>query len=239
MPSKLVIGVIALVVISVVVVGVILATRKSVCKPNCTGKTCGTNGCNGSCGTCAPGTICVNGSCQCVPNCIGKTCGSNGCSGSCGSCTAPQTCVNGNCITPDPCSAACPENMDPNYCDCSASRFSNSCTTSNLNWNSPNAADWFESRILNQTAPARAQRFFDTDQKTWIISCDSSQIDVSRIFNALKTQYGASSNFLDYIKNAGIPGSIEFQNIGSVGQSIISADCSMGAGPANQYPICH
>jgi hypothetical protein len=34
------------------------------CTPNCAGKNCGTDGCNGSCGTCDPGQSCVNGQCQ-------------------------------------------------------------------------------------------------------------------------------------------------------------------------------
>ncbi|MHB8903612.1 MAG: hypothetical protein ACYC40_00720, partial [Patescibacteria group bacterium] len=35
-----------------------------VCAPNCVGKTCGDNGCGGSCGTCSGGTICsASGTC--------------------------------------------------------------------------------------------------------------------------------------------------------------------------------
>jgi GH18 family chitinase/regulation of enolase protein 1 (concanavalin A-like superfamily) len=37
----------------------------SSCTPNCSGKTCGTDGCGGSCGTCPGGTTC-DGSFQCV-----------------------------------------------------------------------------------------------------------------------------------------------------------------------------
>ena len=33
------------------------------CTPNCVGKTCGDNGCGGSCGTCGSGQTCTNGSC--------------------------------------------------------------------------------------------------------------------------------------------------------------------------------
>ena len=37
-----------------------------VCTPNCTGKTCGDDGCGGSCGSCPSGQTCVSGQCMCV-----------------------------------------------------------------------------------------------------------------------------------------------------------------------------
>jgi hypothetical protein len=53
----------------------------------CLGRTCGDDGCGGSCGTCANGTTCsADGSCvgACVPSCTGKACGeSDGCGGVC------------------------------------------------------------------------------------------------------------------------------------------------------------
>jgi MYXO-CTERM domain-containing protein len=74
------------------------------CTPSCTGKTCGDNGCGGSCGACPTGKACdATGACvtTCTPACSGKTCGPDGCGGSCGSCTAPATCsAAGTCITP-------------------------------------------------------------------------------------------------------------------------------------------
>ena len=77
------------------------------CTPNCAGKTCGNNGCSGTCGTCSGDYICENGICakqvtppQCISNCAGKTCGNNGCGGSCGTCSSGQTCNSaGQCIT--------------------------------------------------------------------------------------------------------------------------------------------
>jgi hypothetical protein len=63
------------------------------CTPNCTGRTCGDNGCNGACGTCGAGTSCGDaGQCVCVPNCNGNTCGGDGCGGSCGTCDPGTTC---------------------------------------------------------------------------------------------------------------------------------------------------
>ncbi|MCA9607115.1 MAG: hypothetical protein KC619_16025, partial [Myxococcales bacterium] len=52
------------------------------CVPSCVGRTCGDDGCGGSCGTCTTGT-CEAGTCSCTPNCVGRTCGDDGCGGSC------------------------------------------------------------------------------------------------------------------------------------------------------------
>ncbi len=73
------------------------------CVPNCQGKTCGDNGCGGTCGTCTDSAApyCNGGTCEakCVPKCDGKQCGSDGCGGSCGSCGAGTTCQEwGKCV---------------------------------------------------------------------------------------------------------------------------------------------
>ncbi len=65
------------------------------CEPNCSGKTCGTNGCDGFCGFCFTGQACLNGLCQigtCTGDCTGKQCGDDGCGGSCGTCGDGQGC---------------------------------------------------------------------------------------------------------------------------------------------------
>ncbi|MDD5341594.1 MAG: hypothetical protein PHC97_04135 [Patescibacteria group bacterium] len=74
------------------------------CLPNCLGKVCGSDGCNGVCGSCLPpstcsanGAECLSQPPACTPNCAGKTCGDDGCGGSCGTCASNQTCVSGNC----------------------------------------------------------------------------------------------------------------------------------------------
>jgi hypothetical protein len=57
-----------------------------ICVPTCVGKTCGSDGCGGSCGACAaPATCGASGQC-CAASCAGKTCGPDGCGGSCGFC---------------------------------------------------------------------------------------------------------------------------------------------------------
>ena len=96
------------------------------CTPSCSGKTCGDDGCGGTCapgcgitetcqggqcvcngatcGTscCVSSQVCYQGAC-CTPSCSGKECGPDGCGGTCGhACTAPQVCALGAC------SASCP-----------------------------------------------------------------------------------------------------------------------------------
>ena len=72
------------------------------CTPSCSGKSCGDNGCGGSCGTCSSGLTCNAGQCistTCTPSCSGKSCGDNGCGGSCGTCSTDKICSNGQCVT--------------------------------------------------------------------------------------------------------------------------------------------
>jgi len=75
----------------------------SQCIPNCSGKKCGPDGCNGTCGVCGKGTVCENYSCveigpQCTPSCSGKQCGDDSCGGSCGTCQDGFWCVTGMCV---------------------------------------------------------------------------------------------------------------------------------------------
>ena len=49
-------------------------------------KTCGDDGCGGSCGGCQGNESCTEGSCVCVPDCGDKACGADGCGGACGTC---------------------------------------------------------------------------------------------------------------------------------------------------------
>jgi len=52
------------------------ACAASTCTPNCSGKTCGDDGCGGSCGTCATGSACTSGACVAsAPTCtVGAVC---------------------------------------------------------------------------------------------------------------------------------------------------------------------
>ena len=103
------------------------------CEPSCIGKTCGDNGCGGSCGSCTsvdkPTCNTALGVCvaTCVPQCNAKNCGDDGCGGTCGSCAAGLSCkVAGRCV-PD--AWTC----DGNYyaagdaCDCSCGAYDPDC----------------------------------------------------------------------------------------------------------------
>lgn len=103
------------------------ACQLIVCQPDCAGKTCGDDGCGGSCGVCDDGNPCtnniciangicmyenkanetpceggkcINGECVCQSDCAGKECGDDGCGGVCGTCDPIYTCVDGQCIIP-------------------------------------------------------------------------------------------------------------------------------------------
>ena len=94
------------------------------CTPQCAGKQCGSDGCGGSCGTCATNQTCAPSSqCGCALACTGKQCGPDGCGGICGMCGAGSSCTtSGTCAcTPNcagrlcgsdgcggTCGAACP-----------------------------------------------------------------------------------------------------------------------------------
>ncbi|MFH1530109.1 MAG: agmatine deiminase family protein [Pseudomonadota bacterium] len=71
------------------------------CAPDCSDKTCGDDGCGGSCGACPKGQACEAGGCEamaCIPACVDRECGDDGCDGSCGTCAAGEICAAGLCI---------------------------------------------------------------------------------------------------------------------------------------------
>lgn len=75
------------------------------CQPRCTGRTCGSNGCGGTCGTCPSGTTCnANGTCS--------SGGGGGGGDSCGSCLSSCRGISGcctgcGCICQSPCGGVC------------------------------------------------------------------------------------------------------------------------------------
>ena len=88
------------------------------CTPSCAGKSCGNDGCGGSCGACpSDGGTDAGVADACVPSCAGKTCGDDGCGGSCGTCPPIEPgCPDGGtctylqrtawsyaCVAPDAC----------------------------------------------------------------------------------------------------------------------------------------
>ncbi|MDP6943267.1 MAG: hypothetical protein QF464_03885 [Myxococcota bacterium] len=70
------------------------------CVSVCVGKTCGGDGCGGSCGTCDDGFACdLAGQCVCDPLCDGKVCGDDGCGDTCGACVFGSECDDsGHCV---------------------------------------------------------------------------------------------------------------------------------------------
>ena len=72
------------------------------CTPDCAGRECGSDGCDGFCGptgSCAFNEDCTpQGQCVCVPNCAGKGCGQDGCGAACKTCDSGETCnTQGQC----------------------------------------------------------------------------------------------------------------------------------------------
>ena len=93
------------------------------CVPDCDGKECGSDGCDGDClPGCDAGEACnADGQCEdCTPDCGGKECGSDGCGGEClpgcdvgEDCNADGLCVcvpdcGGKVCGPDGCDGECP-----------------------------------------------------------------------------------------------------------------------------------
>lgn len=62
-----------------------------VCVPDCGGAVCGSDGCDGSCGTCPAGQTCTNGACVCN---MGHLCADGACHQCCADadCTGNETC---------------------------------------------------------------------------------------------------------------------------------------------------
>ena len=91
------------------------------CRPNCTDRTCGRDGCGGSCGACAAGQVCAGGTC-CQPESRAVTC-----AGRCGrwrnSCGQPVECAacpTGQvCLGNGSCAIACTDNSACGGCGCS------------------------------------------------------------------------------------------------------------------------
>jgi len=104
------------------------------CEPDCTGKICGDDGCDGICGTCGNEQVCnkvgvcvdacVELPCPCVADCANKQCGDDGCGGECGQCTGGVPCKDGQCV-------ACKVAADcPNDNVCKEGKCQEPCTKS-------------------------------------------------------------------------------------------------------------
>jgi hypothetical protein len=116
------------------------------CKPNCAGKSCGPDGCGGTCGTCSGSAPFCDGSGQCVatcaPKCSGKSCGPDGCGGTCGTCGTDATCSwSAQCV---PNAWQCPIAYfaDTTACDCGCGAPDPDCQTGKLTtFGCPNSTD--------------------------------------------------------------------------------------------------
>jgi hypothetical protein len=100
------------------------------CIPQCEGRTCGDDGCGGTCGDCGNNEVCDSGTCICVPECApANACGGNGCGGSCGSCAPNQTCTGTQTTRNECLSGVC----TPVTKNCGAGQvcFQNACCTKN------------------------------------------------------------------------------------------------------------
>jgi hypothetical protein len=115
------------------------------CVSNCAGRTCGDNGCGGSCGVCPSGQSCNGNTCvammMCQPQCAGRMCGPDGCGGMCGTCPSGGSCnpMTGQCCTPncagrscgaDGCGGTCGECSSGLVCDSVRGSCTPTCTPS-------------------------------------------------------------------------------------------------------------
>ena len=84
---------------------------RGACEPACEGRSCGADGCGGTCGACDADETCHPfGACaECTPSCDGVTCGSDGCGGQCGDCSEGQACHEGQCASLAGCETRCDE----------------------------------------------------------------------------------------------------------------------------------
>jgi hypothetical protein len=84
------------------------------CTPNCTERTCGNDGCGGSCGTCGSAQVCRGGAC-CTPDSFSATCGGR-CgtwTNNCGQPVVCPTCPDGRtCSSNGTCAIVCDDPTD-------------------------------------------------------------------------------------------------------------------------------
>ena len=86
------------------------STCGTICRPDCLGRSCGSDGCGGSCGTCTAPDVCVEeyGLCLCPKTCGGRVCGDDGCGGVCGACGENDVCTeDGQCVCVPNCTGRC------------------------------------------------------------------------------------------------------------------------------------
>jgi hypothetical protein len=91
------------------------------CMPNCVDRTCGSDGCGGSCGTCPADQSCQGGMCLCIPESRTTTCGGR-CgdrTNTCGQIVGCPTCSGERaCLSNGSCAIVCPVGGCPTGCGC-------------------------------------------------------------------------------------------------------------------------
>jgi hypothetical protein len=106
------------------------------CTPKCDGKTCGSDGCGGSCGTCGSDKPYCNASFQCdavcVPACGTKACGPDGCGGTCGSCGAGSKCSKTAKCVPEAWTCSPLLYGDKQGCDCGCGAADSDCSVAGV-----------------------------------------------------------------------------------------------------------
>jgi hypothetical protein len=115
--------------------------------PDCTGKECGGDGCNGLCGECGCGEDCTVAGLCLFTACAGKECGPDGCGGKCGACPSGQYCVAGSCPSGN---QECEDGNEEPWDGCNAGKLSEfaAATTTALNQENPATAALDDGRYL-------------------------------------------------------------------------------------------
>ena len=156
------------------------------CIPDCTDRQCGSDGCDGTCGTCTgAGQVCTDEGTCCVPSCTGKDCGDDGCGGSCGTCEDPLVCEANQCVacTPqcegkecgeDGCGATCGTCPEGKVCagegECIGATYPDSC----LGLDTPSADSCDSSLTLFGCCDNRGRVIWCDGGKLFCIDCPSN-----------------------------------------------------------------
>jgi hypothetical protein len=171
-----------------------------ICTPACDGKLCGDDGCGGSCGSCPPGVICMDGQCPCEADCAGKECGPDSCGGYCGSgdaetqgCAAGDVCANGMCEPP------CVPNCDGK--ECGSDGCDGSCGTCPCDGCDPEAIECTDG-MCTKPDECDCQCIFDCfetcpqgDQACYQNCVNSATIEAQMAYNNLITCLDQSGYF--------------------------------------------
>jgi hypothetical protein len=99
------------------------STPAATCSPNCADRTCGNDGCGGSCGSCGANRVCQGGACVCAESpavtCTDRACNST-VTNLCGELVTCSCPTGQQCLSNGSCAIACDETTTcPGTCFCS------------------------------------------------------------------------------------------------------------------------